>query len=108
MSTVATLTEFQEWMRLTHYSNFFRQVPHSILGGELDDDKDEVARRLLADKAIVAKDLNFKDPCFCYVLYVNNLSSGALASIHEGLKAHPGYLGYVPCTHASLTKTFVT
>lgn len=81
---------------------------HSILGGELDDDKDEIARRLLADKAIVEKDLNFKHPCFCYVLYVNNLSSGALASIHEGLKVHSGYLGYVPCTHASLTKTFVT
>ncbi|MBP5144129.1 hypothetical protein, partial [Pseudomonas chlororaphis] len=81
---------------------------HSILGGELGDDKDEIARRLLSDKAIVAKDLNFKHPCFCYVLYVNNLSNSALAAIHDGLKNHSGYLGYVPCTHASLTKTFVT
>lgn len=81
---------------------------HSILGGELSDDRDEIARRLLADKAVVAKDLNFKHPCFCYVLYVNNLSGETLAAIHEGLKAHSGYLGYVPCTHGSLTKTFVT
>lgn len=81
---------------------------HSILGGELGDDKDEIARKLLADKAVIAKDLNFKHPCFCYVLYVNNLSSEALAAIHKGLTAHPGYLGYVPCTYASLTKTFVT
>lgn len=84
------------------------KTTHSILGGELCDDRDEIARRLLADKAVVAKDLNFKHPCFCYVLYVNNLSSEALAAIHEGLKSHSGYLGYVPCTYASLTKTFVT
>ncbi|CAE6858135.1 hypothetical protein [Paraburkholderia nemoris] len=85
------------------------KTTHSILGGELiGDDKDEIARRLLAEKAVVAKDLNFKHPCFCYVLYVNNLSSETLVAIHEGLNAHSGYLGYVPCTYASLTKTFVT
>jgi hypothetical protein len=97
MNIVAILTALREWMPNT---------THSILGGELGDDKDEIARRLLADKAIIVKDLNFKHPCFCYVLYVNNLSSEALAVIHEGLKAHTGYLGYVPCTYASLTKTF--
>ena len=81
---------------------------HSVLGGELRDDKDEIVRKLLVDTAIVEKDLDFKHPCFCYVLYVNNLSSDALTAIHTGLRAHPGYLGYVPCTYASLTKTFVT
>ena len=82
---------------------------HSILGGELIGDyKDEFARRLLREKAVIAKDLNFKHPTFCFAVYVNNLSGGALTAIHEGLKTHPGYLGYVPCTYASLTKTFVT
>lgn len=81
---------------------------HSILGGELGGERDEIARKLLTDKAVVAKDLDFKHLCFCYVLYVNNLSSEALVLAHEGLKAHSGYLGYVPCTYASLTKTYVT
>lgn len=83
------------------------KTTHSVLGGELIDDKDEIARTLLAEIAVVAKDLNFKHPCFCYVLYVNNLSGEAQRELDDGLRAHPAYLGYVPCTFASLAKTFV-
>ncbi|MFY9810294.1 hypothetical protein [Aquabacterium sp.] len=91
----------------------FKRLPakttHSILGGELvGDDHDQLARRLLKDKAVIVQDLNFKHPAFCFVVYVNNLSTEALAAVHEGLKSHSGYLGYMPCTYASLTKTFVT
>ncbi|WGG52109.1 hypothetical protein [Rugamonas sp. DEMB1] len=84
------------------------KTTHSILGGELIDDQDRFARVLLDEVAVIARDLNFEHPCFCYVLYVNNLSDKARAEIHEGLKDHPGYLGYVPCTYASLAKTFVS
>lgn len=84
------------------------KTTHSILGGELVDDRDEIARPLLADSAVVAKDLDFKHPCFCYVLYVNNLSAGGVASLDGKLRANKAYLGYVPCTYASLTKTFVS
>lgn len=85
-----------------------RKATHSILGGELIDDRDEIARALLRRSAVVAKDLNFKHPCFCYVLYVNNLSEGNVAAIDSKLRAHKAYLGYVPCTYASLAKTFVS
>lgn len=81
---------------------------HSILGGELIDDRDEIARPLLRRSAVVAKDLDFKHPCFCYVLYVNNLSEGNVSAIDTNLRAHNAYLGYVPCTYASLAKTFVS
>ena len=81
---------------------------HSILGGDLIDDKDEIARKLLSEAAVVARDLNVSHPCFCYVLYVNNLSRNAVKTIHHGLKAHKAYLGYVPCTYASLAKTFIS
>lgn len=81
---------------------------HSILGGELDDDRDEFARSLLARFAVVAKDLDFRHPCFCYVLYVNNLSAGSVAAIDGKLRANKAYLGYVPCTYSSLAKTFVS
>ncbi len=85
-----------------------RNTTHSILGGELSDDRDEIARALLQRSAIVAKDLNFSHPCFCYVLYVNNLSEVSVGAIHRKLQAHKAYLGYVPCTYASLAKTFVS
>ncbi len=85
-----------------------RKTTHSILGGELIDDRDVIARRLLRRSAVVAKDLNFKHPCFCYVLYVNNLSEATIAAIDSQLRAHKAYLGYVPCTYASLAKTFVS
>ncbi len=84
------------------------KTTHSILGGELCDDRDELARPLLAEASVIAKDLNFQHPCFCFVLYVNNLSQDALNRIHEGLKQHPAYLGYVPCTFSSVAKTFVS
>jgi hypothetical protein len=85
-----------------------RKTTHSILGGDLSDDKDQLTRKLLGEAAVVAKDLNFKHPCFCYVLYVNNLSNEAVKIIHNGLKAHKAYLGYVPCTYAGLAKTFIS
>ncbi|MBL8278103.1 MAG: hypothetical protein JNL93_15490 [Pelomonas sp.] len=84
------------------------KTTHSILGGELIDYRDEIARRLLAGSAVVATDLNFKHPCYCFVLYVNNLSEGAIAKVDAQLRAHPAYLGYLPCTYASLAKTFVS
>ncbi len=55
-----------------------RNTTHSILGGDLIDDKDEIARKLLSEAAVVAKDPNLRHPCFCYVLYVNNLSCKAV------------------------------
>lgn len=84
------------------------KTTHSILGGELVDDRDEIARPLLARSAVVAKDLDFKHPCFCYVLYVNNLSAASIAAIDSKLRENNAYLGYVPCTYASLAKTFVS
>jgi len=84
------------------------KTTHSILGGELNESKDKIARTLLDKVAVVAKDLSFILPSFCYVLYVNNLSQEALANIHEGLKAHKSYQGYVPCTYASVAKTFIS
>lgn len=85
-----------------------RKATHSILGGELVDDRDQIARALLHRSAVVAKDLNFKHPCFCYVLYVNNLSEGSVAAMDSKLRAFKAYLGYVPCSYASLAKTFVS
>jgi hypothetical protein len=85
-----------------------RKTTHSILGGELIDNRDEIARALLRRSAVIAKDLNFKHPCYCYVLYVNNLSEGSIAAIDSKLRAHKPYLGYVPCTYVSLAKTFVS
>jgi len=84
------------------------KTTHSILGGELTDDRDQIARELLSSSAVVAKDLNFKHPCFCYVLYVNNLSESEVGAIDSKLRVHNAYLGYVPCTYASLAKTFVS
>lgn len=90
------------------FSALDRKTTHSILGGELIDPRDEIARALLHRSAVVAKDLDFKHPCFCYVLYVNNLSEGNVAAINNKLQMHKAYLGYVPCTYTSLAKTFVS
>lgn len=90
------------------FSALDRNTTHSILGGELIDDRDEIARALLHRSAVVAKDLDFSHPCFCYVLYINNLSEASVGAIDRELRAHKAYLGYVPCTHASLAKTFVS
>lgn len=84
------------------------KTTHSILGGDLIDSRDAIARRLLSPALMIAKDLDFRHPCFCFVLYVNNLSERALADIDAKLRHHKAYLGYLPCTYASLAKTFTT
>lgn len=90
------------------FTSLDSRTTHSVLGGELVDDRDEIARALLCRSAIVAKDLQFTHPCYCYVLYVNNLSEHNVAAIDNKLRTHKAYLGYVPCTYASLAKTFVS
>lgn len=84
------------------------KTTHSILGGDLVDSRDEIARPLLTRSAVLARELDFQHPCFCYVLYVNNLSAGSVAAIDAKLRGNQAYLGYVPCTYASLAKTFIS
>ena len=81
---------------------------HSILGGELIDSRDEIARKLLGPAVVSVQGLNFRHPSFCFVLYVNNLSESAVADINAKLQHHRAYLGYLPCTYASLAKTFTS
>jgi hypothetical protein len=57
---------------------------------------------------VSVKGLNFRHPSFCFVLYVNNLSERAVASIDAKLRQHKAYLGYLPCTFSSLAKTFTS
>lgn len=85
-----------------------RNTTHSILHGELSDPHDEIARKLLTPAVVIAKDLDFRHPCFCFVLYVNNLSETAIMEVDARLRRLNAYLGYLPCTYASLAKTFTT
>ena len=81
---------------------------HSIPGGGLVDDRDQIARLLLRRSSVLARDPNVKHPCFYYALYVNDLSERDVAAIDDKLRAYQAYLGYVPRTYASLAKTFVS
>ncbi len=51
---------------------------------------------------------SFRLPNTCFVLYVNNLSEGAVAVIDSKLQQLPAYVGYMPCTYASKAKTFIS
>lgn len=86
-----------------------RRSSHSVLVGEVFNWGSLSPQRLLQGEMVTAKGHPvFRAPPTSYVLYVNNLSDYALAQLHEGLSAHPGYLGYLPCTYSSLAKTYVT
>ncbi|WP_017518790.1 hypothetical protein ACQCLI_09370 [Pseudomonas nitroreducens] len=84
------------------------KTTHSILSGELVDDRDEIARKLLSPAVVSESGLTFSHPSYCFVLYVNNLSEGAVAEIDAKLRSHRAYMGYLPCTYASLAKTFAS
>ncbi|WP_226487879.1 hypothetical protein [Pseudomonas sp. B20] len=83
------------------------QTTHSILGGELFGSSDQLARKLL-DPAVVSTKPSFQLPDTCFVLYVNNLSAGAIATVDSQLQQLPAYLGYLPCTYSSAAKTFTS
>ena len=84
------------------------EANHCILTGDLRDANDEFARALLQSSAVAEKGLSFSHPCFVFVIYINNLNDKGAMQLHQSLKEHPAYLGYVPCTYASLTKTFIS
>lgn len=84
------------------------KTTHSILGGALFGSHDEIARKLLDPAEVCPKGLYFRYPSSCFALYVNNLSEGAVADIDTKLLQNSAYLGYLPCTYASLAKTFTS
>ncbi|MFW0888226.1 MULTISPECIES: hypothetical protein [Pseudomonas] len=83
------------------------KTTHSILGGELFGSSDKLARKLL-DPIVASTKPSFRLPNTCFVLYVNNLSEGAVAVIDSKLQQHPAYVGYMPCTYSSKAKTFIS
>ncbi len=89
------------------FSALDTQTTHSILGGELFGSSDMLARRLL-DPAVVSTKPSFRLPDTCFVLYVNNLSEGAVAAVHSQLQQLRAYVGYLPCTYSSAAKTFTS
>lgn len=89
------------------FSALDTQTTHSILGGELFGSSDMLARRLL-DPAVISTKPSFRLPDTCFVLYVNNLSEGAVAAVHTQLQQLPAYVGYLPCTYSSAAKTFIS
>ncbi|HCE7956462.1 TPA: hypothetical protein NID39_006092 [Pseudomonas aeruginosa] len=84
----------------TLFSALDAQTTHSILGGELFGSSDQLARKLL-DPAVVSTKPSFHLPDTCFVLYVNNLSAGAIAAVDSKLQQLPAYVGYLPCTYCS-------
>ena len=91
----------------TLFSALDAQTTHSILGGELFGSSDQLARKLL-DPAVVSTKPSFHLPDTCFVLYVNNLSAGAIAAVDSKLQQLPAYVGYLPCTYSSAAKTFTS
>ena len=89
------------------FSALDAQTTHSILGGELFGSCDQLARKLL-DPAVVSIKPSFHLPDTCFVLYVNNLSAGAIAAVDSKLQQLPAYVGYLPCTYSSAAKTFTS
>jgi hypothetical protein len=81
---------------------------HCILTGDLDDPQDQLARKLIQSSAVAEIGLNFSHPCFVFVIYINNLNDKGTPQLHGALKEHPAYLGYVPCTFSSPTKSFIS
>lgn len=83
------------------------ETTHSILGGELFGSSDKLARKLL-DSVVVSTNQSFRLPNTCFVLYVNNLSGGAVAAIDSKLQQLPAYVGHLWCTFMSVAKTFTS
>lgn len=81
---------------------------HSILGGVVSGSDDGIARHLLDPTVVCRKTHDFRCPNSCFALYVNNLSKGAVERIDTELLKNSAYLGYLPCTYASLAKTFIS
>ncbi len=74
---------------------------------ELFGSSDKLARKLL-DPAVVGTKPCFRLPNTCFVLYVNNLSEGAVATIDSKLQQLPAYAGHLRCTSMSVAKAFTS
>lgn len=92
-----------EWSAPKRY--FARWI--SILDGEFFGSSDQRARKLL-DPAVVSTKPSFQLHDTCFVLYLNNLSAGAIAAVDSQLQQLPAYLSYLPYTYSSVAKTFTS
>jgi hypothetical protein len=85
--------------------------PHatlSVLAGDLLGDDQQLILEILQESIILARGFEFRHASLLYGVYINNLSSAALARLHEQLTAFSAYLGYIPASFASRAKTYLS
>ncbi|OIJ42274.1 hypothetical protein [Massilia timonae] len=85
-----------------------KRVTQSVLCGDILCKDQELAFEVLKESMLLSRSFAFRHSSLLYAVYLNNLSSAAVAKIHEGLAGYPAYLGYIPTTNGSRAKTILS
>ncbi|RRJ83544.1 hypothetical protein [Aestuariirhabdus litorea] len=87
---------------------FNRDSTNSVLCGDLIGDDQGFIYELLEESLVLARSFTFVHGTSLYCVYINNLSNAALNKFHEALSGESSYVGYIPGTFSSRTKTYLS
>jgi hypothetical protein len=85
-----------------------RRATLCVLHGDLLGRDQRLIYEILCESMILSRSFTFRHATLLFCVYINNLSTGALSRIQQGLASYLPYLGYIPATFASRAKTYLS
>lgn len=79
-----------------------------VLAGDLIIPNQRIDLNLLVENAVIRRNHQTLEPSNLHVVYINNLSASRAKIIHEKLRDHESYVGYIPTTYYSPFKEWLS
>jgi len=87
---------------------FNKESSHSILHGDLLGNNQQKIFGLIKTSTVLAQDFIFRHSNLIYCVYINNLTETMLNNFDSELKTYHPYIGYIPATFSSFSKTYLS
>ncbi|WP_413728233.1 hypothetical protein [Sodalis sp. RH19] len=89
---------------------FKKESNHSVLVGDYigSSFNQDLLYKSFCESVVLSKNVNYRHSSQFYMVYINNLSQDMLSCFTDGLKNHPGYVGYADMSFQSSLKMILS
>ncbi len=85
-----------------------KDMTQSVLWGDLIGENQDMIFKLLDRSLVLSRPFKFTHGSSLYCVYINNLTKFSIKNFHQSLSKFPAYVGYIPSTFSSPTKTYLS
>jgi hypothetical protein len=104
----------ESWYGNTIFKKYFPLISdfsgHCIFEGDLigSNDNQAAIKHEMMKRIKTINQTTYKNSCFYFLVYINNLTDGKLNTIINGLKPYKAFTGYFDFTYSCLLKEYIS